>query len=257
MINKKHIFNILEPFHSMFGKIFFHFFKVDALFILGLYVINVIGGVLFSHSRNIALVLGSIIFLTFLILVAYTFCKSLQYKKIEKKIKHHEILGKHLFIAIIMGVIVFVLVGFMLKVVELFFQIQYVSTIQKIIGGIMIFYFYLLFLNTHNYDHHSSLKAIINSAKTLKLKTTIKIIYFDLVYLASIYILHNIFIFMFQFLFIYMNIASEILNPIFVFIETLIYVIFLIAILSINKIIIYDIDLTKSTKKNKIKKSKK
>lgn len=250
---------IKEPFEGIFKDTFLHFFKLDALFILGLYVINLLGGFLLIYAKNLAIAIFTVIILLFLILVNYTYFKFLQYKKIEKKIHHYELLGKHIFIAIILGILVFLLVGIMLKIIEFTFQIIHVETIQRIIAFVIIIYVYLLFLNSHNHDHHHSLKAIFMSVKTLKLKKILKILYIDLTYILIVYLIHNLVMFLFQFLFVKLNAPSNVLNPIYTFIETSLFIILTIAILSMNKVIIYQKD-TKNEKikaKNKIKKRRK
>jgi hypothetical protein len=250
--------HISEPFHGIFTKTFIHFFKLDALFILGLYIINLLGGFLILYSQNIAIAIFSVLVIVFLILVNYTYFKSLQYKKIDKKIKHYEILGKHIVIAITLGVVIFVLIGIMLKIIEFAFNLNHVKTIQRIIAIIMIIYTYLLFLNSHNHDHHHSFKAIFLSAKTLKFNKILKILYIDFIYIAIIYLVHNSVMFLFQFLFLKLNAPISLLNPIYTFIETSLFIILIIAILSMNKVIIYQsrIKNTKNVKKNKKKRKK-
>jgi len=233
---------ITEPFYSIFRKIYWKFFRIDALFLLGLYIINIIGEYFIHKTHNLFTSMLLVFFISLSILVIYSFCKFFQYKYIKKKNKYYEILAKHLFIIIILLFISFILLGLIFKSIELLFLLQYVLIIQRTIGIIILFYIYLLFLNTHNYDNYSSIRAIRNSIYSLSFRKILKILYFDSVYLLTIYLIHSIITFGFQYLLVYLSISLEILNPIYEFLEVVLFIILMITILSMNKIIIYKLN---------------
>jgi len=240
MIKSNIIDKAIEPFRYLKYKKFYILAAHDLVFIGLMFLISIVTESLSAKVVSISTALFASIASVILMASAYSVIKYNYYSLIKKKSSIWSIAWKHTLAFTVIAVFISLLGGLAYRGIPQLFTVSSVDTFKLITRYLTIVLIYLLFLNFQPYDK-KVFKGIWNAIKNLFSKLTCKIVYVDLAYIISIYVIYNILAYLFRFMLLNIYSNIKVLNTIFDGFGLIAISVLIITLMAINKLIIFEI----------------